>query len=140
MAGEPEKPGLPHIISVNGDTEKSLSNQRKATGEVSSQSLPFHRKPGPAYTSVSTFHYPGLVVFSELYYPGFEATVDGKPTNLFLAWKALMAVHVPAGRHEITLQYNPKIWMRGFQLTLFGLLGLVFSSFYAYRQNWKQRK
>jgi uncharacterized membrane protein YfhO len=47
---------------------------------------------------------PGYVVFSELYYPGWTATLDDKPTTILRADAALRAVQVSAGEHTITLQ------------------------------------
>ena len=47
---------------------------------------------------------PGYVVFSELYYPGWTATLDDKPTPILRADAALRAVQVSAGEHTITLQ------------------------------------
>lgn len=47
---------------------------------------------------------PGYVVFSELYYPGWTATLDDKPMPILRADAALRAVQVSAGEHTITLQ------------------------------------
>ena len=47
---------------------------------------------------------PGYVVFSELYYPGWTASLDEKPTTILRADAALRAVLVDAGEHTITLQ------------------------------------
>ena len=46
---------------------------------------------------------PGVVVFSELYYPGWQAAVDGKPAKIVRADAALRGVFVPAGNHTVTL-------------------------------------
>ncbi len=49
----------------------------------------------------------GLVVFSEIYYPGWTATVDGKPAELGRADYVLRALKVPAGSHKVVLEFRP---------------------------------
>jgi len=87
--------------------------------------LPYARDPGPALRTEVSARTPGLVVFSELYYPGFEAEVDGRGAPLLLAWGSLMAVEVPAGEHRVTVRYRPGIWRTGAWTTLAGILGLA---------------
>ena len=50
----------------------------------------------------------GLLVFSEIYYPGWTATIDGKPAEPGRVNYILRALQVPAGRHKIQLSFFPK--------------------------------
>lgn len=49
----------------------------------------------------------GVVVFSEIYYPGWTATVDGQPVEVGRANYVLRAINVPAGKHKVVLEFKP---------------------------------
>ena len=50
----------------------------------------------------------GVVVFSEIYYPGWTATVDGEPAELGRVNYILRALNVKPGKHEVVLSFFPK--------------------------------
>ena len=56
-----------------------------------------------AHTSV-----PATGVFSEVWFPwGWKATIDGQPAELARVNYILRAMHIPAGRHEIVMTFDP---------------------------------
>ena len=50
----------------------------------------------------------GIVVFSEIYYPGWTATVDGVEQELGRVNYVLRALSVKPGKHEVVLSFFPK--------------------------------
>lgn len=50
----------------------------------------------------------GVVVFSEIYYPGWQATIDGAPVDIARADYILRAMHVPSGSHTIEMWFEPQ--------------------------------
>ena len=50
----------------------------------------------------------GIIVFSDIYYPGWRATVNGKEVPVGRVDYVLRAVKVPAGECEITMFFDPK--------------------------------
>ncbi len=50
----------------------------------------------------------GVVVLSEIYYPGWTCTVDGEPTGIARANYVLRAIKVPAGEHEVVMSFDPQ--------------------------------
>ncbi len=50
----------------------------------------------------------GVLVFSEVYYPGWTATVDGQPVELGRVNYLLRALPVKPGKHEVVLSFFPK--------------------------------
>ena len=50
----------------------------------------------------------GVVVFSEIFYPGWTATVDGQEQELGRVDYVLRALQVAPGEHEVVLSFFPK--------------------------------
>ena len=50
----------------------------------------------------------GVLVFSEIYYPGWTATVDGQPAELGRVNYILRAIHLQPGKHQVELAFFPK--------------------------------
>ena len=50
----------------------------------------------------------GVMVFSEIYYPEWTATVDGKPVEIGRADYVLRALKMDKGQHQVVLTFDPK--------------------------------
>lgn len=50
----------------------------------------------------------GVVVFSDIYYPGWTCTVDGEDTPVGRVDYVLRAIRVPAGKHKIEMCFDPQ--------------------------------
>ena len=80
----------------------------------------------------------GVIVFSEIYYPGWTATVDGEPVELGRVNYILRALNVKPGKHEVVLSFFPKSvdTTESVAYTAYGILILVIlgAAFMAYRR------
>lgn len=50
----------------------------------------------------------GVAVFSEIYYPGWTATIDGKDVPIGRADYILRVMNIPAGEHTVVMKFDPK--------------------------------
>ena len=82
----------------------------------------------------------GILVFSEVYYPEWTATVDGHPVEVGRVNYLLRAIHVKPGRHEVVLSFFPQSVQRtelvayiAYALLVLLTIGLIF-------WNWKSKK
>jgi hypothetical protein len=67
---------------------------------------------------------PAILVLSEQYYPGWKATIDGKPSKLYRANYLLRAVEAPAGKHVVRLRFRPTGLTIGLPISLTVLIGI----------------
>ena len=83
----------------------------------------------------------GIVVFSEVYYPGWTATIDGEPAELGRVNYILRALNVKPGKHEVVLSFFPKSvdTTETIAYTAYAILILVLAgaAFMAYRRKQK---
>lgn len=85
---------------------------------------------------------PQLAVFSEIYYPhGWKVFVDEKEVPYIKADYLLRAVHVPAGKHQIRMVFEPEVIEKGKWLSLlcFGLF-IALSAFGIFWMNKKKKQ
>lgn len=59
---------------------------------------------------------------SEVYYPGWHATVDGANAHIFESNLAFRALAVPAGKHTVVMEYRPTIFIIGGSISMGTLL------------------
>ncbi len=87
-------------------TEKDIPDSIYTPDSVSVQQTAF--SPNGSDYDVFTDK-QALLVISELYYPpGWKISIDGQMVkNIYKTDHALMSVVVPAGRHKVTLRFEP---------------------------------
>lgn len=89
-----------------------------------------HRAPGTILLHVNT-PADGLLVLSEVYYPGWQAIVDSQRVPIVRTDYTLRGVPIPAGNHRVQIFYRPATiaWgavISGATLTAVAMTGLWF--------------
>jgi O-antigen/teichoic acid export membrane protein len=75
----------------------------------------------------ATLPAPGYLILSDVYFPGWEATVDGAPQRVLVADEAFRAVALPAGGHDVVFRYRPQSFRTGLLISGFALAILLLS-------------
>lgn len=91
-------PSIPNLLISNLSISAPSVNELVATGVAPSA---------------------GYFFFSEVWYPGWRATVNGEETPVVRVAHALRAVAVPAGEVTVRMWFAPSSWRWG--LGLFGV-------------------
>ena len=99
---------------------------------------PSYRQGGSVAGKVEVTHYTtnqaemrvqstqdAILVFSDSYYPGWVAEVDGSPTTIYRANITQRAVVVPAGEHQVSFRFRPLTVIVGFWVSMGSLIVLV---------------
>lgn len=68
---------------------------------------------------------PGLAVVSDVHYPGWSATVDGRAVPIRQVDYLLRGVSVPAGRHQIVMRYEPTVARVGTIISIGALAAML---------------
>jgi hypothetical protein len=82
----------------------------------------------------------GVIVFSEIYYPGWTATVDGVEQELGRVDYVLRALQVKPGKHEVVLSFFPKTITRTETIAYVALAILLLLVIGIAVQGWRKAK
>lgn len=67
----------------------------------------------------------GMVVLSDNDFPGWRATLDGRPSQILRAYLSMRGIVVPGGRHRIEMAYQPLSVYLGAAITGLGLVAAL---------------
>jgi len=73
-------------------------------------------------TDAPAFRY---LFLSEMFYPGWKASVDGNATRILRGNYLFRILEIPAGRHEVLLEFDPWTIKAGTGITLLTILLIV---------------
>lgn len=126
-------------VDQDGEAIKQLNTDgfdlRRAAVVDRDAGLPFQASEGARVTSLESqpnriafqaeLPTAGLLVLSEVYYPGWEAKVDGQPVPLLRTDVILRGVTLPAGSHRVELTYAPSSLKWGAVISSLTVLGCI---------------
>jgi hypothetical protein len=67
---------------------------------------------------------PGLVVLADVFYPGWELTIDDKPAAIHRVNGLMRGATVPAGKHRLVYTYAPRSFRVGLGVSIVALAAL----------------
>lgn len=82
----------------------------------------------------------GVMVFSEIYYPEWTATVDGKPVEIGRADYVLRALKVDKGQHQVVLTFDPKSVKQTETVAYAAYIVLLLVVFFGLYVEWKRKQ
>lgn len=85
-----------------------------------------------------------LAVFSEIYYPGWKVTIDGKEATHFRADWILRAMLIPAGEHTVVFDFYPENYVIAANISSYSsfliLLLLIVAVGWSGWKYWRQQR
>ena len=86
--------------------------------------------------SITAYSSSSSVLFvNDLYYPAWQASVDGKITNIIRAFSSLRAIPLPPGKHRVELEYRSTAFELGWKITLATLISSICALIFGSRKN-----
>jgi hypothetical protein len=73
---------------------------------------------------------PGLVVLADVYYPGWELTIDGKPARIYRVNQMMRGAVVGANHHRLVYTFAPRSFRIGVVVSCVGLAGVILLGVY----------
>ncbi|MCW5968107.1 MAG: YfhO family protein [Blastocatellales bacterium] len=77
----------------------------------------------------TTRNRPGFLVLGEIWYPGWEAHIDGRNADIYRTNYVLRGVAVPEGEHRVEFVYRPGSVYIGALVSVFGVAALIVGGF-----------
>ena len=68
---------------------------------------------------------PGILVLTDVFYPGWKAYVDGKPTEVFRVDGLVRGVLIEKGRHTVVFRYFPDTFVAGLMIAVVAFTGFL---------------
>ncbi len=96
---------LRHEAVADKKFEQTLGQSKQQTGEAT-VTLTSYKPNHLTYDVKSSTG--GIVVFSEVYYPGWTATIDGNPAEVGRVDYVLRGIQMPAGSYKVEMMFYPK--------------------------------
>jgi len=130
----PEGQVVDHIL--RGDFDPATEIVMTEVVDIRISGLPFEgsveyrvRENNRQVLAVRTSE-PAFLVVAENWYPAWKATVSGEPAPVYRANHTLRAIPVPAGEHEVVMEYRSdslrsSLWISLASLLILGAVALV---------------
>jgi hypothetical protein len=72
----------------------------------------------------------GWLMIGNSWYPGWKATIDGEKTEIYRGFSLFQVIRLPAGNHNVELQYKPLsvligLIISGIALTFLAVIGVI---------------
>jgi len=124
-------------VSARGfDARREAIVQRGLPGRTGTGSARITRYEPERVEIRSRANGPSLLVLSDLFYPGWKATVDGRDVDIERVNYLLRGIPVPAGASTVELRYEPLSYRVGMIVSLVALAGLLA----ALALHWRRRR
>jgi len=83
----------------------------------------------------SAFDKPKLLIISNTYYPGWKATIDGRPAEIMHANYMFQAIYLPPGAHHINVAFSSDHLRYGLIAAAAALSLILCSCFFKQQKN-----
>jgi hypothetical protein len=116
-------------VEVHGAPPAGLAalGGRAAAQGARAEAAPIVSSDSEQTTIQTAAQSPGLLVYNDTNFPGWQAFVDGAPAPILDANFLFRGVLVPAGKHVVRFEYEPESLRAGYVASIAGIIILALS-------------
>lgn len=118
-------------VMIETDSAAALDEYQSRLQPRSTENVQFEKYCSDEVRLKAKLDAPGLIVIADTYYPGWTATVDGKPAPIYRANRAMRAIPASAGEHEVVMTFRSVPFIAGAIVS--GVTMLATLAFFAVR-------
>lgn len=123
IRGESQEPFNPRELALLEPGEFRRRKLDYPSGKFTSEASAKIIRYEPTHLTIETqADKDAVLVVSEINYPGWEATIDGQPTEIYTANYLLRGVIVPEGKRVVEMRYTAPAAKLGVMISLLALL------------------
>jgi hypothetical protein len=115
------------------DMQRSQANTKDQI--VAAPNLNSSETSGSILEFNSAFDKPKLLIISNTYYPGWKATIDGRPAEIMHANYMFQAIYLPPGAHHINVAFSSDHLRYGLIAAAAALSLILCSCFFKQQKN-----
>lgn len=110
-------------VIENNDKEPLNTNVQTSTAPFKAATV---ERPDPNTVKIKAdADQDGILVLTDTYYPGWSATIDGKPSPIYAANTTFRAIQITKGKHDIVFTYSPLSFLIGKVMSLVCLAAVL---------------
>ncbi|MFT4039456.1 MAG: YfhO family protein, partial [Thermomicrobiales bacterium] len=136
----PDEQILPALASGSVDPRQTALLETTAPTlaqppDAGAEAASYHRLSPEAFAVAATAASDGLLVTSEIWDPGWQATIDGRAAPVLRANSIFMTLALPPGEHTVEFRYVPPYFWLGMVLTAITALALLIGGVWLARRD-----
>jgi hypothetical protein len=116
-------PNFPALRTILLETEKVPASQQASS--FMSEPAQIQSYQNEKVVIEANAKRDGWLLLLDTFYPGWKATVDGRPVEICRANRYFRAVQLPAGKHTIIFSYRPASFYRPLYVSCAGFVAWV---------------
>jgi hypothetical protein len=135
------KPGFDgRRVAVTENALDGLPQDHGSSGGAPAGSARLDTYEAERATVTATSSGRGLLVLTDVHYPGWKAKVDGRDAPIERVNYLMRGVQVPAGTHRVEFTYEPASFRAGWIISLVATLGVLMAALVGWRDQRRRRR
>lgn len=129
---------LEKLFDKNFDLSKSaVSEDFEFPAQDISAAAQFKDYHDQSFTIETDCDKPAPLILNNVYYPGWEAFIDGQKTSIKKVNYMFQLVLVPQGKHQVEFKFRPKSFYNGLYFSIAGVISTLLFTFFIWRKKYQ---